>query len=139
MHPEMEKRILVIENNVSDAIMIRQAFDSLEGCGAYVCRNVSEARAYIQGAGMYKDRTRFPFPDAIVCDLNLGDEAGYEFMTWIKNTKDFDGLRVIFLGGSTAEDLLLALKLGITEIVPKPSSHQELKEVFAEIASKLCG
>src|SRR5436305_11482190 len=66
---------LVLEDDANDALLIRRAFTNA-ACRAFVCRNTSEARAYLVGAGMYGNRDRFPFPDIFMTDLRLGDESG---------------------------------------------------------------
>src|SRR5438045_1260493 len=70
----VRKTFLILEDDANDALLIRRAFTN-SACWAFVCRNTSEARAYLQGAGMYADRSRFPFPDMYVTNLRSGDET----------------------------------------------------------------
>src|SRR5438045_756430 len=90
---------LVLEDDADDALLIRRAFTNA-ACRAFVCRNTSEARAYLMGAGMYADRHRFPSPDIFMTDLRLGDESGVQFLEWIRSQPEFQGLPVVVLSGS---------------------------------------
>jgi len=84
-HPSV-RTILIIEENANIANLVRAAFDKLDSCDAFVCRNNSEAKAYLLGAGMYKDRAKYPFPRAIVSDPGVNDNPGLDLLRWIKTT-----------------------------------------------------
>src|SRR5688500_15357999 len=113
---------LVIEDNADDAALIRRAFHALQSCRAFVCRNLSEGRAYIQGAGMYQDRRKFPFPNAVICDLRLGGESGVEFVAWLKGMPEFCNIPIIVLTSSTSDQELIAAKeRGAADVLSKPA------------------
>src|SRR5947207_7024957 len=78
------KTFLVLEDDANDAFLIRRAFTNA-ACRTFVCRNTSEARAYLVGARTYADRERFPFPDIFVTDLRLDEESGVSFLTWLRS------------------------------------------------------
>src|SRR3954465_7964444 len=93
------RTFLVLEDDANDAMLIRRAFTN-SVCRIFVCRNTSEARAYLLGAGMYSDRERFPFPEMFVTDLRLGDESGVKFLAWLRSLNGFNDLPVIVLSGT---------------------------------------
>jgi hypothetical protein len=80
-HGESLSTFLIIEDNAQNAILVGRVFQELGTSAAFVCRNNSEAKAYLRGAGMYADRNEFPFPNAVICDLRCGEESGIEFLT----------------------------------------------------------
>jgi CheY-like chemotaxis protein len=132
------KLFLVIEDNADDAALIRTAFESLESCSAFICRNLSEAKAYLNGSGMYAERSTHPFPRAVICGLNVGGESGVEFIAWLKGT-DFRNLPVIILTGSTnGEDISAAEKRGAVAVLKKPVRVEDLRPMLSDLASKLC-
>jgi CheY-like chemotaxis protein len=134
-----ERIFLVIEDNADDAALIRRAFSSVESCQAFICRNISEAKAYIQGAGMYKDRDKYPFPNGVICDLHLSGESGMDFVTWLKLSSEYRDMPVTILTGSeAAKDFLVARRLGSVDILTKPSRFEDLKTMLADLAAKLC-
>ncbi|MGZ5546085.1 MAG: response regulator [Limisphaerales bacterium] len=134
------KTFLVIEDNAENAVLIRRAFGALKTCAAFVCRNNSEAKAYVLGAGMYSRRDEFPFPNAVICDLRFGDESGSDFLKWIKSLdQDWKDLPVYILANRHAPDELKSAKeRGAAEILKKPESQEELQNMFADLAGKLC-
>jgi len=129
---------LVLEDDANDALLIRRAFTNA-ACHAFVCRNTSEARAYLVGAGMYGDRARFPFPDIFMTDLRLGDESGLQFLEWIRNKAELRDLPVIVLSGSaTAKDIAVAKNLGAERIWQKPGDPAVLQEMIKQVANEFC-
>jgi CheY-like chemotaxis protein len=129
----------VIEDNADDAALIQQAFGALESCAACVCRNLSEAKAYLQGAGMYGDRAKHPFPNAVICDLNLPGECGSQFVAWLERSRDFKKMPVVVLTGSTLKSDISAARRGsVIAVYGKPARFEELRSMLADIASKLC-
>jgi two-component system, response regulator len=130
---------LVIEDNAEDAALIRQAFSPLEFYTAFVCRNLSEAKAYLLGSGMYANRETHPFPNAVICDLNLKGESGVEFVAWLTASVDFRDLPVIILTGSTSEkDISAAKERGAASVLIKPARFEELRAMLKDMAAKLC-
>jgi DNA-binding response OmpR family regulator len=133
------KAFLVIEDSADDAALIRRAFDTIESCRAFVCRNNSEAEAYIQGAGMYQNRELYPFPNAVICDLRLGDESGMQFLSWLKSKSEFPNLPVIILSGAaSAKDTVAAKNLGVVDVLRKPARFEDLQIMLTDLAAKLC-
>jgi len=129
---------LVLEDDASDALLIRRAFTNA-ACNAFVCRNTSEARAYLVGAGMYGDRVRFPFPDIFMTDLRLGDESGIHFLEWMRSRDELKDLPVVVLSGSTqAKDASAAKRLGVARIWQKPREAVYLQSMVNKLARELC-
>ena len=136
---KQRKMFLVIEDNADDAALIRTAFDALDACSAFVCRNLSEAKAFLCGAGMYTDRATFPFPNAVICDLNLGGESGVEFVEWLTRSADLQNLPVIILTGSTSEEEISAAQTrGAVAVLKKPARIEDLRSMLSDLANKLC-
>lgn len=138
-HPH-GKTFLVIEDNADNAVLVRRAFKDIETCAAFVCRNNSEAKAYMRGAGMYGDRVQFPFPNAVICDLRFGEESGIDFLRWIKSVdEEYEALPVFILANKDSPDETSAAKeLGAAEILEKPGSSESLQGMLVDLASKLC-
>lgn len=127
------KVILVVDDDSDDALLIG---DAVRGAGPYtavVCRNASEARAYLKGSGMYSERTQHPFPHGIICDMNLGGESGLEFLQWSKGMEEFRGLPVMMVTGEASpHELFSARKSGAAKVCKKPSRFAELQQAVSE-------
>jgi CheY-like chemotaxis protein len=133
------KTFLVLEDDANDAILIRRAFTN-SACRVFVCRNTSEARAYLLGAGMYSNRERFPFPEIFVTDLTLGEESGVKFLTWLRSQDQFKDLPVIVISGTaTPNDIHTLKRLKVDKICSKPSDPFRLEALLLNLAAELCG
>lgn len=128
----------MLEDDANDALLIRRAFTNA-ACHAFVCRNTSEARAYLVGAGMYADRARFPFPDIFMTDLRLGDESGLQFIEWLRGKKELRDLPIIVLSGkATPKDVAAAKAFGVSRIWQKPSDPALLATMIQQLADEMC-
>jgi len=132
------RTILIIEENANIANLVRAAFDKLDGCDAFVCRNNSEAKAYLLGAGMYKDRAKYPFPRAIVSDPGANDYPGLDLLRWVKSEAGCADLPVYVLVSNSNLDEALAKELGATKVFKKPAAIEELQDLLSDLAMKLC-
>lgn len=130
--------ILIIEENANTANLVRAAFDKLDACDAFVCRNNSEAKAYLLGAGMYKDRQKYPFPRAIVCDPGGNDNPGLDLLRWVKSESGCAHLPVYILISRNTVDEALAKELGAAKVFKKPAATEELQDLLSDLAMKLC-
>lgn len=138
MEQDHRTTFLVLEDDANDALLIRRAFTNA-ACHAFVCRNTSEARAYLVGAGMYGERERFPFPDIFMTDLRLGDESGLQFLEWLRNKEELRDLPVIILSGSaTQKDIAAAKSLGVLRVWQKPNDPAVLQQMIQKVADEFC-
>ena len=134
------KHILVVESNPDDAYFICRALKSLPFCTSFLCRSLAEARAYLSRSGIYDDSENYPPPDALITELRLGIDSGYELLTWLKEHKNTATLPVFILAGTISpQDRALLNALGIKRIVEKPNGGVELKRVLEEMAQEVCG
>jgi DNA-binding response OmpR family regulator len=136
-HPAV-RTILIIEENANTANLVRAAFDKLESCDAFVCRNNSEAKAYLLGAGMYKDREKYPFPRAVVSDPGTNDNTGLDLLRWVKTESTCSNLPVYILSSRDSIDEAHAKELGAAKIFKKPAATEELQDLLSDLSMKLC-
>lgn len=129
-----EKVVLIIEDSFDDAILIRRALSGYEGCRTFLCRNISEARAYLTGAGMYSDRSAYPMPTAVLSDLWLGAESANDFLKWIKMAGEFKGVPVyVMTGAASPRATEAAASLGAEGVLLKSPDIEELKLTLAVV------
>lgn len=138
--PEQHSSFLIVENDPNDAFLIQRAL-STANCGhASLCRNPSEAKAFLKGAGMYADREKYPFPDLILTDLRMQDELGTELVEWIRSREPpIRDIKVLILTGSaTPMQFAAAQKVGAQGVHRKPSKLEDLEKLLASIAAEYC-
>lgn len=132
------KVILVVEDDHEDAMLIEDALRSIGPHTPVICRNASEARAYLKGSGMYAKRAQHPFPDGIVCDMYLGAESGLEFLEWSKASDTFKTLPVMMLtGAASAHELFTARKSGAVKVSRKPERLSDLRQVLSDFVETI--
>jgi CheY-like chemotaxis protein len=131
---------LIVENNPDDAFLIKRAFNKIPSCGTLsLTRNVSEAKAYLQGAGMYADRKQHPIPSAILSDFSMEGETGVQLLKWIQSDPDLARIPFVLLTGSASQkEKEKAAKLGAVKVLSKSSDTDKMKEILEELAKWLC-
>jgi CheY-like chemotaxis protein len=135
-------RFLIVENDANDAFLIKRALGRVANCGSsFVCRNASEAKAYLRGAGMYSDRKMYPTPNVIITDLRMEGESGIEFVEWIRQQEEpIKSKAVIILTGSASRlQMDAAEKVGAQRVYRKPTRLEDLEELLLNIAEEFCG
>jgi CheY-like chemotaxis protein len=135
------RTFLVIEDDANDAFLIRRAFTEEQGHDmfVFVCRNTSEARAYLLGAGMYSDRQKFPFPQVIVSDVRIGEDSGVHFLQWLRGIDNLQEIPVIMLTGSASQrEMDTAKNLGALKVLRKPGDVTKLKQMLLKVINELC-
>jgi CheY-like chemotaxis protein len=131
---------LIVENDPSDAFLIRRALAS-KRCGqSFLCRNPSEAKAYLKGAGMYADRSKYPLPEVILTDLRMEDESGIELVEWIREQEPpLRDTKILILTGSASPlQFDAATKVGAQGVHRKPPTLEELEDLLGSIARQYC-
>ncbi|HUS36867.1 MAG TPA: response regulator [Verrucomicrobiae bacterium] len=138
--PTPKTTFLIVENDPNDAFLIRRALSSAKCTPASVCRNVSEAKAYLKGAGMYANRSKYPMPEVILTDLRMEDESGIELVEWIRQQEPplRDITVLILTGSATPLQFDAAQKVGAQGVHRKPSRLEDLHELLVNIANEFC-
>jgi CheY-like chemotaxis protein len=130
---------LIVENDPNDAFLIRRALAASPNFNAsFLCRNPSEAKAYLTGAGMYSDRQRYPLPTVVITDLRMETEFGTELVAWIREqAAPIRCLKVVILTGSASEvQWEAAQKVGAEKLFRKPGRLEDLQSLVLEIANE---
>ena len=134
------KHILVVENNEDDAFLLRRTLRDLPFCTSFLCRSLSEARAYLSRTGIYKDTENYPAPDAVITELRLGTDSGYELLIWMRENKNLRSIPVYVLAGAISpHDRATLTGMGIRRVVEKPNGNEELKRLLTDLAREVCG
>jgi CheY-like chemotaxis protein len=132
---------LLVENDATEANMLAQAFADIPECGTvFVARNISEAKAYLLGAGVYQDRARFRLPSTILSSYRLDGDSGIDLLAWIKAQTTLQTIPFVLLTPATASstELAQAKRTGSVKIVSKPENPRELKSMLEHLAAAMC-
>lgn len=138
--PYQDPRILVIEDDSNDALLLRRAFRNTGVPGFdRVLPDGQQAMAYLGGIGGYGDRQAFPLPSHLILDLKLPKVSGLELLAWIRSSREHRRLPVAILSSSgEPADKIRAGDLGIDAYFVKPNRSSDLLEVVREIGRRWC-
>ena len=121
-------KILLAEDNTDDVFLLQEAFKKA-GAPSLLYRVADgiEARAYLQGEGVYSDRTVYPLPDVLLLDLNMPRMNGFEVLKWVRQHPHCSRLVVHILTASPREaDVQRAYDLRANSYLIKPTRVDDL-------------
>jgi CheY-like chemotaxis protein len=124
--------ILLADDSESDLMLLRVAFQKAAFKNPLQSvSNGEEAMAYLQGAGVYGDRSQYPLPAVIVLDLNMPLKNGFDVLTWMRTQPVLKRVPIVVLTASTrTEDVERAFDLGASSYLVKPSKIEDLTEMI---------
>lgn len=136
---QTKKHILFVESNEDDALLLRRAIREIPHCTSFLCRSVAEARAYLSRTGIYSEELKYPAPDALITEIRLGVDSGYELLIWIRENKKLRDLPLYVLAGeySPVDESNLA-SLRVRRFIRKPRDPAELKITLESLVDEVC-
>lgn len=129
-----DKVILIVEDSDDDLFLMDIALKEVP-CEnpIQVARDGQEAVDYLNGAGQFADRRKFPFPALVFLDLKLPYLSGLEILAWMREQSDLPRMFVAVLTGSNQPaDLKKANELGADTYLVKPATSQMLSDIFRQ-------
>jgi CheY-like chemotaxis protein len=132
---------LLVENDAEEAAILDRAFQAIPDCGTVsIARNVSEAKAYLKGAGLYSDREKFRLPSTILSSLRVDGDSGVDLLAWIKADKELRKIPFVLLTPASASpnEIAEAKAIGSVRVAKKPSNSEDLKRMLEKLAEAMC-
>jgi CheY-like chemotaxis protein len=128
--------ILSAEDDPNDVIFIKRAFTKNGSVNPiHACSNAADAIAYLEGAGRYADRSRFPVPSLLITDIKMPGSDGFELLAWLRSNPECRLIPAIVLSASSQEeDIRRAYELGANAFIKKPSDFNELTRTIGLMA-----
>ena len=116
----MQKKILLVEDNAGDAVLLREAFNSF-GIDQDI-EVVTDGERALAALSNYEALDAAGRPDLVLLDLNLPGLNGKEVLSSIRSNRAFQTLPVIVLSSSSAAtDIADAYALQANAYVVKPT------------------
>ena len=133
--------ILLMENDEADVFLFRRALSQLNFTGTVrLVGSVGQARAYLEGSGVYQDREYFPAPDLIVTDMHLPGSSGNDFLAWVRQREQFAAIPLVFLSGTfLPPDKVRAEELGADAFYVKSGDMNVVRERVRSMLASLPG
>jgi CheY-like chemotaxis protein len=128
------KTILQVEDDPNDVFLFQHAMTKAGVANpVQVATDGQQAIDYLQGAGKFADREKFPFPSLVLLDLKLPYVMGLEVLKWIRQQPG-TALTVLMLTASGEEaDIVTAYRLGANGFLTKPSEATKLQDMVKAI------
>ena len=124
----MDRTILLVEDDSNDVFFMKRAM-KLAGIlnPVHVVDDGRRAIHYLDGAGEYSNRTKFPLPCLVLLDLKLPHVMGLEVLKWIREQPELRTVIVlVFTASKLPPDISKAYFLGANSYLVKPSEPDEL-------------
>lgn len=128
------KPILQVEDDPNDVFLLQHAMKRVGVTNpVQIARDGQEAIDYLQGAGKFADRERFPLPCLVLLDLKLPYVMGLDVLRWIRSQPGL-ALAVLILTASAEDtDISAAYALGANAFLTKPSEASKLEDMVKAI------
>jgi len=121
-------RILVIEDNDSDAFLLERALNQ-QDFRFELARlvNGAQAIAFIRRQGVYGDAV---IPDLVLMDLNLSKYSGEDLLREIRSAGHLAGVPVcVWSSSQSRRDEALLKSLGVCQFITKPSGLDQFMQI----------
>lgn len=130
----MMKPILQVEDDPNDVLFLRHA---LEAAGVanpvQVAKDGREAIDYLNGAGNFADREKFPLPCLVLLDLKLPYVTGLGVLEWIRRQRGMPLVVIMLTSSAERADIATAYRLGANAFLTKPCELSRLKAMAKAI------
>lgn len=128
---ELNHCILIVDDDLDDQYMIKQAFASINlDENIHTVNDGVELLDYLNKKGKYKG-VNVLNPKVILLDLNMPKKDGRECLREIKTNPKFSTIPiVIYSTSSNPDDIAYAYENGASSYITKPYSYQELVKIM---------
>ena len=118
--------VLLADDDDNDSWFFEVAFNKhADGTTLVRLRDGAEAIAYLSGEGKLSDRTRHPYPELLVLDLEMPRETGFEVLAWFQQQPHLRHIPVVVLSASKDRtSIQRSLDLGANSYLTKPGQVQ---------------
>jgi CheY-like chemotaxis protein len=128
--------ILLVEDDPNDIFLMERAFTRARLANPLkVVRDGEEAISYLQGDGVYSDRSEYPVPLMILTDLKMPRRSGFELLEWLQEqVEELRDIPVIVLTASNeVPDVEKARQLGAKSYLVKPGQLEDLVQMMLRL------
>jgi len=130
-----QRNILLIEDEASDALLIKRAFEKAGfDFKFWRLKHGEEAINYLSGVSPFDDRETHPLPDVILLDIKLPRRTGFEVLEWLRSQPPgLSRIPVVMLTSSRhSVDVNRAYDLRANGYLTKPDTAHQLQEMMMD-------
>lgn len=132
---EMASEIILVEDNVSDADLIKRALAKSNVANKIIhLKDGQEALDYLFSEGQWKGIKTSNASKLILLDLKMPKISGLEVLKKIKSNEETRGIPVVVLTSSKEDpDIKECYKLGVNSYVVKPLGFDEFSKTVSQL------
>lgn len=123
--------VLIADDSEADIFFLLRAFaNSHVKNPIHVVRSGQEAIDYLNGAGKYADRVRFPMPGIVFLDLVMPKPDGMDVLRW-KQTAELPRILWVALSNfDSTKTINEAYNTGATTFLAKPLDAEDVRHLI---------
>jgi CheY-like chemotaxis protein len=127
--------VLLVDDDRNDLALLGMAADKADvNIWLQTANGAEQAIEYLEGKGVYRDRTMHPMPDLLLLDLLMPGMNGFEFLSWRKASPVLSKVPVIILSGlGDKTQIERALALGADSYLAKPADFEGWTELAKQV------
>src|SRR5437867_3833044 len=124
------KTILQVEDDPNDVFLMQHAMKKAGLANpVHIVEDGQQAIDYLQGAGQFADREKFPFPGLMLLDLKLPYVMGLDVLKWIRQQPRMPLVVIVLSASAEDADIAAAYRLGANAFLTKPSQASKLEDM----------
>ncbi len=133
MYEDRPIKILLVEDDIAHAEMVRRALSDLEArIELHHCQDGQAALDFLFRHAAYADPADSPTPDLILLDLRLPKVDGIEVLSQMQKTENLKHIPVVVLSTSNVEsDVLKGYENGAGSYLVKPLNYEKFRSLMA--------
>ena len=124
-------KVLLAEDEEIDYLCVKRAADAaIHPTRLLRVTDGDEALKYLQGDGVYADRSTFPIPNVLVLDLKMPRKSGFDVLQWVRDHEIYRTIPVIIFSTSGLErEVERAYSLGANTYFVKPMAVDDFTKL----------
>ncbi len=129
-----EGPVIIVDDDPNDAVRTEGVIDELQPkCQVRILASGEDLVSYLQGGGLYADRSRYPYPGLVLLDLQMPKMNGLDVLQWLLGHPEHADLPVVVLSGwyELSREVTRACQLGALSFLPKPVQPHDVQGVLA--------
>jgi len=128
------KTILQVEDDPNDVFLLQRAMKKMGVPNPIqIASHGQQAIDYLQGAGKFADRAKFPLPSLVLLDLKLPYVMGLDVLKWIRKQPGLAVVVLLLTASGENADIATAYRLGANGFLVKPSEASKLEDMVKAI------
>jgi CheY-like chemotaxis protein len=122
------KTVLYVEDDPNDLLLLKRTLEHAQlRLKVFHVFDATAAIQWLQGWGIFQDRTRYPLPDVLLTDLHMQRAHGFDLIKWLRAQPALSKMPVLVLSTSDElYDIRRASELGATAFFTKGRSFPQL-------------